>query len=358
MRSRSARWVFALVSLAAVTGCPRREQVGVSAMSILGPGVINDPKNKSLRFDLLKFGLDEFCREMRVRGTPLKMRDGEPVIGRFFAESCGSQVIDQENRQSFVVQFTGKGYTWTNVTGRLGFTSAGLIEYAPDFQLRDGRMWIYFRPRNIDATRFQTTLVESDLARTGISLTGVQPDQIGRNVLDGQLKRGFTVIRHGASGETEFGMGFVPVGERPFRPFQVQSEDKILLDNDRTEVHTGQQDFIGGFEVTSRGQALYLTMKVDGSPTVDVLVIRKDVGDRLLDQYVRQPGPAPLTEPPLLDDTIQAGGHFKRYVSLPKGHYYLMLDQTSLVGRSTPPATAGDDRAARVDYVVQLGDAP
>jgi hypothetical protein len=358
MASRRYQPVACVLVAFVATGCPRQEQVGVATMTILGEGVINDPKNKSLRFDLLKFGLDEFCREMRVRGTPLKLRDGEPVIGRFFAESCSSQVIDEDDRQTFVVQFTGRGYAWTNVTGRLGFTSAGLIEYAPDFQLSDGRMWIYFRPRNVDATRFTTTLVESNLAKTGLTLTGANPDQIGRNVLDGQLKRGFTVIRHSSKGETEFGMGYVPVGERPFKPFRVESEDKIVLDNDRTEVHAGQQDFIGGFIVTDDDQALYMTMKVDGAPSVDVLILPKAAGDQVIQGYVQTAGPAGLSQPPLLDDTAQSGSPFKRFIALPKGTYYLMLDQTAGVGHTAPPTVAGDDRAARVDYVVQLGDAP
>jgi hypothetical protein len=54
-----------VVSLAFATGCPKQETLGIGAMGLLGKGVINDPKNKSLRFDLLKFGLDQCCREMR-----------------------------------------------------------------------------------------------------------------------------------------------------------------------------------------------------------------------------------------------------------------------------------------------------
>ena len=69
--------VLALLTLAVPTGCARREALGVRAMNLLGPGVINDPKNRSLRFDLLKFGLDQFCQEMKVRGAPLKVRDEE-----------------------------------------------------------------------------------------------------------------------------------------------------------------------------------------------------------------------------------------------------------------------------------------
>ena len=124
------------------SGCPSQETLGASALTILGAGVVNNPSNKSLRFDVLKFGLERFCFEMLRRGAPLKLSDDQPVVGRFFAESCQSQVIDDESRKSFVVQFMGKGYAWIaalGMGGRVGFTSTGLIEYAPDFQLHDGR---------------------------------------------------------------------------------------------------------------------------------------------------------------------------------------------------------------------------
>ena len=83
--------------------------MGDSSLRVLGAGVVNDPANKSLRFDMLKFGLDRFCDEMMKAGAPLKLSDQEPVLGRFFAESCQSQVLDEEARKSFVVQYTGKG---------------------------------------------------------------------------------------------------------------------------------------------------------------------------------------------------------------------------------------------------------
>lgn len=350
--------VATAVALLGVTGCPKKESLGVSAMNVLGPGVINDPKNKSLRFDILKFGLDEFCREMRERGAPLKLRDGEPVLGRFFADGCTAQIIDEEQRKSLVLQYSGRGYAWTNVTGRLGFTSAGLVEYAPDFQLHDGAMYVYFRPRNLASASFQTLLVESALARTGIALTRVNPDQIGRDIVENQLRRGFTVIRYTSNGETDFGLGYVAPGKRPFRPFIVQSEDKVTLDDDRTEVHSNQQDFVGGFVVKDDDQALYITAQIDGAPAVDLLLVSKSDGDRVIDGYVRAAGPSMLPSPPLLDETVTAGALWKRQVPVPKGNYYMVVDNSSVLGRASPPAVFGDDRAARVDYVVEVGDRP
>ncbi|MBK7583517.1 MAG: hypothetical protein IPI67_25410 [Myxococcales bacterium] len=341
------------------TGCPKKETLGAASMSVLGAGVINNPKNKSLRFDILKFGLERFCFEMTHRGAPLKLSDDQPVLGRFFADTCSQTVLDDDNRKSIIVQYTGKGYGWTNLTGRIGFTSAGLIEYAPDFQLHeDGSMYIYFRPRKIDSTNFQMLMVESALARGGMSILNVKPDQIGRQIVDGQLQRGFTVIRYNDKGETDFGLGYVPKGRKPFKPFVVASEDKVTLINDRTEVHTGQMDFIGGFEIKDDDQALYITASLDGAPGVDAFLVPKFLGDQMIEQYVKAPGAAALPQPPLLDEPLLAGQPWKRFVPSPKGVYYLVIDHSSQVGRTSPPAQAGDDRAAKIDYVVQSGDRP
>src|SRR4051812_24586773 len=133
-----------------VLGCASRDSLGVGAISVLGAGVVNDPSNKTLRFDILKFGLDSFCAEMLKGGAPLKFGDDEPVVGRFFADSCQSQVLDDDTHKSFVVQYTGRGYAWTNVTHRIAFSSRGVVEYQTDFQLHGGAMYVYFRPRVID----------------------------------------------------------------------------------------------------------------------------------------------------------------------------------------------------------------
>ena len=358
MQFRFLGGVFGLLLCVLTPGCPSRESVGARSITILGAGVVNNPGNKSLRFDILKFGLDNFCQEMLKGGAPLKLADDQPVIGRFFAESCQSQVLDDDTRKSFIVQFTGKGYAWTNLSGRIGFSSRGLVEYAPDFQLHDGAMYVYFRPRMIDATGFQVMLFESPMARAGAAMTGVNPDELGRQIVDGQLRRGFTVIRYGSGGETDFGMGVIAKGEKPFKPFQIETEDKRVLSNDRTEVHAGQQDFVGAFDVADDDQALYLTLSLDGADAVDVLLLPKVQGDAMLSGYMTQAGGAALTAPGLLDEPLVAGQLWKRYVSVPKGRYYVVLDNSGAAGRSAPPATRLDDRAAKVDYLVMVGEKP
>src|SRR5262245_29023744 len=82
--ARAQGWVWGCLSALLLGACGNQESLGVSALSVVSAGVVNDPANKSLRFDLLKFGLERFCVEMQRRGAPLKLSDSEPVLGRFF----------------------------------------------------------------------------------------------------------------------------------------------------------------------------------------------------------------------------------------------------------------------------------
>lgn len=338
-------------------GCASRESFGTQSISVLGAGVINDPKNKSLRFDLLKFGLDSFCDEMRSRGLALKMNDDEPVMGRFFATACNTQVIDEEPRKSFVVQYSGSGFATSPQGGRVGFSTTGLVEYSPDFLLHDGALYVYFRPRVVDATGFQTLLVESALAANALKLFGVDADAFGRKVVDGQLRRGFTVIRYGSSGETDFGLGLVATGEKPYHPFSVRSEDKRALVNERTEVHLGQQDFIGPL-VVEADEALYLTLSLDGAPAIDALLVPEATGRSMIDSFTKTAGPVPSAAPLLLNEAVPRGANWKRFIPVEKGRYFLVLDNSAALGPSSPPAGPADGLSARTDVLVLVGARP
>ncbi len=355
-RLRTVLWLLPTLLLG--TACTKSDSLGTSSIALLGPGVINDPTNKSLRFDLLKFGLERFCGEMTQRGVALKLSDDHPILGRFFAEDCQSEVVDEEQRKSLLVRFTGKGYAWTNVTGRLGFGVVALVEFSPDFQMdREKTLYVYFRPRNVQATTFQTHLVESAMAQGALALSGVDPNRLGQQILSAQLDRGFTVLRTDERGEMTYAMGYVAVDEKPFSPFRVVSE-KMTLANDRTEVHSGQQDFVGGFEIAEDDRALTITSSIDGAPTVDVFLLSAQAGKTMLSTYVTRPGAVALPEAPRLEDVIGYGQPWQRTVAVPPGTYYLLFDDSAVAGRSAPPQAQGDDRAVKIDYVVQLGDAP
>ena len=60
-RLSSKRLLFSLCLGLALPACGSRESMGDGSLRVLGAGVVNDPSNKSLRFDMLKFGLDRFC---------------------------------------------------------------------------------------------------------------------------------------------------------------------------------------------------------------------------------------------------------------------------------------------------------
>ncbi len=348
-----------LVCIALLSACSSQSAVGTKSVTLLGAGVVNDPRNKSLRFDILKFGLESFCAEVARRGIPLKLSDDHPVLGRFYATDCQSEVIDDEQRKSLVVRLQGDGFAWTNVTGKMGFHVVALVELAPDFQVAPDRaMYVYFRPRNVQSTTFETRLIESPLARQAMSLARTDANQLGLQIFRAQLERGFTVIRQDGSGQIEYGVGTVPLGVRPFVPFTITS-DKQLLANDRTELHSGQQDLIGAFEVTDEGQSLTVALEVDGAPAVDIALLPAEVGKSHLEAYVSRPGAIPLTLPPLFEQSVPYGPVSIRTVPVPVGKYYLLLDNSAAVGTSAPPGqSARDDRAAKVDYAILLGKTP
>jgi len=353
MAKHVVSWLAILSLPCCLSGCPSKESL---AFAVVADGVINDASNKSLRFDLLKFGLGQFCQEMTTRGAPLKTGDDMPIAGRFFSTSCQHQILDDENRKSLVVQYSGQGYGWTNLSGRVGFSSSGLVEYAPDFQVEGDAMYIYFRPRNVDASSFETLMVESGTAQSGMALAEVDPNQVGTSLVQGQLKRGFTVIRYSERGETDFSLGYVPVGSKPEKPYVVESSNRVSLTNDRTEVHTGQQDYIGSFEVTDDDQALFFTAKLDGTEAIDVALVPRSGGSEMLKQYVTSPGAATLAMPPLLQETIALGQTWQRGIKLTRGTYMLVIDHSGRLGQSAPP-THPADSPAHLSYLVQRGPA-
>jgi hypothetical protein len=224
--------------------------------------------------------------------------------------------------------------------------------------LHDGALYVYFRPRVVDATQFQTLLVESALAQGAIKLFGVDADAFGRKIVDAQIRRGFTVVRYGSSGETEFGTGILPLGERPYRPFSVQSENKRVIANERTEVHLGQQDFIGPLTVDASDQALYLTLEVDGAAGVDALLVPEAVGRSMLDGYTKRAGASAVSGNPLLDEPVLRGATWKRFAPTPPGKYFFVIDNSGAAGRTSPPAGPSDGTSARVDVLILLGDRP
>ncbi len=332
-------------------GCQVDTKTGKGAASLIGKGVVNDPANKSLRFDMLTFGMKEFCSELMLRGAPLRLGDRQPVIGRYFANSCKTKVIDTIDKNTIVVQFGGHGYAWTAATGRLGFRSQGLLELAPDFIVREEAMYVYFRPVQVDTSDFELLMTERILAQVAAGVAGVSEKELGQAIMTAQLGRGFTAIRYDEDGHADFALGLVEPGDTPFRPYQVHSSPRHTAANGRTELFRGQQDFIGKILV-EKGEALTLTLQVEGVNSIDFSLISEQNAQPYLKEYLKKPGAHRPQVVPSYQSSASAKAPTRAQVSLPAGYYYLVLDHSSAWGASTPDEK---ELPARIDYLIQTG---
>ena len=334
---------------------------GQKGLALL-PGVVNDPKNLSLRRAILDFGTSRLCGEMQKRSVPLKLRDEDPIVGRFYPSGCATQALGNEN---LFIQFAGYGYAWTNITKRMGFEASGAVEYDQDFLMDGSTMYVYFRQRSTSAAKFTTGLIEQPGVGNVLGMPTTQGPQAGQSfanafgtqIMQNQIARGFTVIRQ-ADGTVEFGLGVIEKGKRPASPYRITDTGRVLLANERAEVHQNQREFVGPLEATSSSQALYLTIAIEGAPGVDVLIVPRSIGEPWLQSYTHQVATTPPPGLTVLDEPVFSGALWRRTVPVPKGQFYVVLDNTATAGRTQPTTYAADDRAAMISYAVELGDAP
>jgi hypothetical protein len=317
------------------------------------PGVVNDPKNLSLRRSILAFGADRICEEVRSRSIPFRFHDEDPVVGRFFPTTCTSQQLPNGD---LGIEFAGHGYVWTNMSYRLGFEAKAGATYDTDFLLEGSTMYVYFRTRATAPPMFATKFVEQSQAGFLTAMLGgvagqSLPDRYGAQILSFQLGRGFTVIRD-ANGGAAYGVGVLAPGERPPVAYTFLDPDKPILANERVDLHANQRDFAGPFEVPP-GKRLALNVTVDGLMAVDALLLPRPVGEAWLATYTHQAAPTPPPGPAILDDAVAAGPMYHRTVDVPPGQYYLVLDNTATAGRTAPRTNGGADRIV-VSYAVQL----
>lgn len=323
------------------------------------PGVLNDPGNLSLRRAILKFGTGSMCAELLRRSVPLRTNEDDPAMGRFFPASCFAQEMPTGN---MFVQFSGTGYAWTNATRRLTFDASASVEYEQDFQMSGSTLYVYFRHKATNAVTFNIKVVESPASAQMLGLpVNVSAQslaaQLGPHILRAALSRGFTVIRDD-DGTAAFGLGIVERGQRPLAPYRTTDTGRLLIANDRSEIHQGQRDFAGPFEVMADGHALTLTVSVDGAPGADVLLVPAAIGQAWRDTYITQAATTPPPVPARVDEPVAQGILWRRTVALPKGAYYLVLDNTATAGQTSLPVNPNDDRAALISFAVEEGDAP
>jgi hypothetical protein len=321
-------------------------------------GPINDPSNRKLRRDIMSIGLGQFCQQMTTRNAPLTLAPDPSVIGRFFPQHCSQQVLDNGD---LWVHFDGFGYAWTALSRKVTFTSAATIQYNQDFKCADDNaIFAYFDTRSVSTPDFRLAQIEQPGANLVQNWIAPYANNFGQQMVGGQLGQGFTVIQEN-NGSTDFTVGHLPLGQRPFHPYQAHGSNRVTYENLRTAVHSSERDFIGPITVEGSGRALFLEMHLDGVPAVNVFIAPKAEGDASLQLYF-QFGPAgPLAFPPRFTDVVHAGVEYQRAVPVPAGMYYVVLDNTPSAGQVQPTApffgVVGDTPAV-VNYAIQIGDAP
>lgn len=327
---------------------------GPSALTLM-PGVINDPKNLSLRRSLLAYGMGQVCDEVRSRSMALRLGDDEPVAGRFFPTLCKSR---EQPSGEIYVELAGHGYVWTDKSLRIGFEASAAVAYDVDFLLDGSTTYVYFRVKGSSPPKLVARLVEekqvSMFARIFGAANGGSPiDSFGGQVMAAQLQRGFTVIRD-ASGGTEVGLGVVAPGQRPpGGGFVGLDRTNTILANERIELHQNQRDFTGPF-VVPPGKQLGVMVSETGAPAVDLLVIPRGAGDAWLAAYTHERDVTPPPAMPVVDDVVAAGPVYRRALRVPPGSYYVVLDNTANAGRTSLPTAPRDDKPVVVSYAVQL----
>jgi hypothetical protein len=343
--------LVAVVGLAASSACTPN-----AVCKVAGP--INDPSNRTLRRNIMSFGLGQFCTQMTARNAPLTLSPDQPVVGRFFPQHCMQRTLDNGD---LWVQFDGIGYAWTDLSKKVTFTSAATLQYNQDFKCaEDDAIYAYFDPRAVAPPDFRVAQIEQPVANLMQNWIAPFADNFGRQVVSGQLAQGFTVIVD-ANGTTEFSIGHLPLGQHPFHPFDVHGGGRITYESLRTQVHAGERDFIGPIAVEGDRRALFLQMHLEGVQSADVFVVPKSEGDASLQLYVQYGAIGPLAYPPRFSDIIRYGAEYQRAVPVPPGMYYVVIDNSPTAGQAAPPAPlfgVVGDAAALVNYAIQIGDAP
>jgi hypothetical protein len=344
----------ALAGLAFAVGAPGCSPNSVCKMA----GPINDPSNRTLRRNIMSYGLGQFCQQMTTRSAPLKLAADAPVIGRFFPQHCTQRMLDNGD---LWVQFDGMGYAFTNLSRKVTFTSAATIQYNEDFRCADDNsIFAYFDTRQVSPPDFRVLQIEQPVANLMQNWIAPFADSFGRQMVSGQLSQGFTVIQ-GDDGTTDFDVGHLPLGKKPVHPYDLHGNNRTTVESLRTQVYGDERDFIGPITVQDGGRAIYLLMQLDGQQAIDVMLVPKAQGDAWLQLYVNYGAAGPVPTPPMFQDVLQYGVQYQRAVPVPPGMYYVVIDNTPSAGQVAPPAglpIVGSASAAVINYAIQIGDAP
>lgn len=356
--ARRAFFTALLLSTIPVSGmgCAACEKAGMVGLSLMG-GTINDPANKSLRRGMMSFALDRACKEMLER--PAALREGgelsgsatNPTNGRFFPKTCTQS---EAANGDLIMSFSGVGYSYSTGVHKVTFEASGQVQYDQDFLMHEDQMYAYFRTKEIQKSIVHVKVIESTLPSIANQLTGFG-DKYGRQLLSERLRDGFTVRRKSNS-ETDFRAGIVQLGSWPVTSYHSTGQGLVVA-NDRTEVHEQQRDFLGPFKIDDSDETLFVTLKIDGAPALNVLVVDDDTAKAWMGKYLTVGDATPPPSKPLALMIAKQNEELRFTAGDTKGTFWIVLDNTgTIAGGAKPPGNLLDDRAAVVSYAIVLAD--
>lgn len=332
------------------------------ALSLGACGLFRSAVNDSpgIRWWLFSnFGASRMCPEMLKRSAPLRLTSGGPVIGRLFPTACQHRVDDQ--RRTVSLEFTGTGYAWTPIAGRIGFSTHAGVEYRADFSLQEDATYVWARTeRLLFQPEFRVGSIENRLVdwAQNQSPVGYLANTFGVQVTSSQLLSGFTVVR--SEDGDAFALGILLPPERPRQPFRSGGEGRALVDADTAEVRVEQVDFLGPIVVEDTGQSLFFKYAVTG-PAAEALLYGRADADAWRERLQTGALLAPPIPPASLAFALTPGTTQEQRVPLPPGQYMLVIDNSSRVGRVNPPWSPLNAVGANpvvLSYRLELGDTP
>lgn len=342
-----------------------RALVGAGALLLIGlvacglfRGAIND--SPSIRWWLFSsFGASRLCPEMLKRSAPLRLTSGGNVVGRLYPNGCQHRVDDQ--RRTVSIEFTGTGYAWTPIAGRVGFATHAGVEYRADFSLQEDAMYVWARTeRLLFPPQFRVGSIENRLVNWANDQTpvGYLTSTFGSQIAQSQLVSGFTVVRTD-SGDA-FTLGILQPPARPRAPFASGGEDRVLVESETTEVRVEQVDFIGPIVVEEPGLSVYFKYRAVG-PHAEALVWSRYEADAWREHLQTGAALAPPPGPPSMTFPLMPGVTDEQRLQLPPGQYVIVIDHSSRVGRVNPPWNPLNAVGANplvLSYRIEIGETP
>jgi hypothetical protein len=131
----------------------------------------------------------------------------------------------------------------------------------------------------------------------------------------------------------------------------------LIVANDRSEVHEQQRDFLGPFKIDDSDQTLYVSLKIDGAPAINVLVVDDATAQEWIKKYLTVGDATPPPAKPLGQWVAKQNEEIRFTAGDTKGVFWIVLDNTgTIAGGVKPPGNLFDDRAAVTSFAVVLGD--